>query len=70
MAWNAQASSALAIAADRASGGCAVASRRGVGIAEHEHIVMDGFEHRMHFAWVGGVLRGGLHIGSIYLKDS
>ena len=67
--WNCAASSAHRTAADRASGGCAVASKRSIGIAGHAHVT-EGFRHRMHLAWVGGVMRGGVHCGSIWLRDS
>ena len=69
LGWNVQASSARPTAAQRASGGCVVGARRGCGISDHANLVSDGFQHRLHLAWVGGILRGGLHLGSIWLKD-
>ena len=33
-------------------------------------MVQDGFAHRIELAWYSGFRRGGVHIGSIYLKDS
>ena len=70
LGWNCIASSAHRIAADPASSGCAIAVRRGVGISPHEHHVRDSFRHRLHVAWVAGVLHGGLHCASIWLQDS
>jgi len=72
LGWNCCASPAVPNAAGPASGGCAVAARRGTGITEHA----DGedfpfvFRHRFHMAHVSTILRGGIHIGSIYLKDA
>ena len=70
LGWNLQAASAKAGAATLASAGTAVAARRGIGIAAHDDLVADGYQYRLHFAWVGAVMRGGLHCGSIYLRDS
>jgi len=68
--WNAVPSEALRTAADKASGGCMVAARKGNGITPHpDSLVKDGFGHRIKLAWVAGFLAGGLHIGSVYLKD-
>jgi len=47
------------------------AVRRGRGIKPHaDDLVADGFAHRFKMAWTSSFLRGGIHIGSIYLKDS
>ena len=67
--WNATASEAHRTAADRASGGCMVAVRRGCGITPHT-AVKDGFRHRFHVAWAAALMRGGVHLGSVYLRDS
>ena len=66
--WNCIPSEAWRTAADRASGGCAVACKKSCGIVGHEHIEA-AYRHRLHLTWVGGVLRGGLHCGAIWLKD-
>ncbi len=65
-----QASSALLNLSERPSGGCAVGARIGHGIAEHSNIVRDGFAHRIQLAWTASILRGGLHLGSVWLKDT
>ena len=44
-------------------------SGRGFGLSPHGG-QPDGFGHRMCFSWAAIVLRGGLHLGSIYLRDS
>ena len=69
LGWNATASMAHRTAADKCSGGCVVAVRRGNGIVPHE-IVKHGFRHRFHIAWVATILKGGLHLGSVWLRDS
>ena len=67
--WACDASSAHRTAFDKASGGCTVGVRRGYGLAPHSR-VKDGFAHRVHFAWSAIVAKGGLHLGSIWLRDS
>jgi len=68
--WSAVASDALRTAADKASGGCVVAVKKGAGIEPHpDSLVKDGFAHRAKFAWVSGFCSGGLHCGSVYLCD-
>ena len=51
------------------SGGVAVSARKGLGIVEHPPPA-DGYEHRIAGAWVGAVVKGGVHVVSVYLKDS
>ena len=70
LGWNLQSSPALLTEFGRASGGTAVAARRGIGVNDQQQFVRDGFEHRVHFAWICGVLRGGVHLGSVWMKDS
>ena len=71
LGWNSSASQAHRTAANKASGGCAVAARRGIGLSPHHYdIVVDGLHHRFHIAWVAGIVRGGVHCGSLYLRDS
>ena len=67
--WNATASMAHRTEADMGSGGCVVAVPRGRGITPHD-AVKDGFRHRFHIAWTSSFLKGGIHIGSVYLRDS
>ena len=52
-----------------ASGGVAVLTRKGMGIRELP--LPDAlFGHRLSISMVNGVCRGGLAVGSVYLKDS
>eukprot|EP00969_Alexandrium_andersonii_P314472 13892230-Alexandrium_andersonii.AAC.1 len=51
-----------------ASGGVAVCARKGLGVEPHRQ-APDGFQHRIGGAWVGAVIRGGVHFVSVYLKD-
>jgi hypothetical protein len=67
--WSISASSALTNESGYPSGGCAVTARRGFGLTPHETLVPDDFAHRLHFAWIGAVIPGGVHLGSIWLKD-
>jgi len=69
--WNCVASPALRVADSFGSGGCVVAASRGVGItSQPDWAIRDGFQHRFKLAWVGAILRGGIHMGSLYLRDS
>ena len=53
------------------SGGCAVATKSGIGITPHpDKLVGDGYQHRFKLAHVSACLRGGFHCGSVYPKDS
>ena len=67
--WKCTASSAHRTAADKASGGCVIAVKGGHGIQAVGKI-KDGYEHRVLFSWTSAVLAGGLHIGSVWLRDS
>ena len=69
LGWNCAVATALRTAADKGSGGCIVGAKRGIGIAGHEHVVSEAIKHRCCFAWVSAMLKGGVHFGSIYLKD-
>jgi len=69
--WNCDASPALRLADAFGSGGCAVAASGGVGItSQPDWTIRDGFQHRFKLAWVGAILKGGIHMGSLYLRDS
>ena len=69
--WSAHLSLAKTTKADKGSGGCAVVARKGLGIAAAgEELVADTFQHRLATAHVNAVVPGGLHIISIYRKDS
>ena len=69
--WSAHISLAKTTAADRGSGGCAVAARRGIGIAAADEGLVDAaFQHRIAVAHVSAVVTGGIHVISVYLKDS
>jgi len=50
------------------SGGTAVASRKGLGSIPHDFIA-DGYRHRIGAAWVGAIVKGGVHVFPLYLKD-
>ena len=56
--------------AGRASGGPAVLTRRGIGITPHDGAVPDAQRHRFCFAWTGAGIRGGVHVGSVYLHTA
>ena len=69
--WNSSLSLAHRTAAERGSGGCTVAVQRGTGITPcADSTIPDGMRHRMHFAWSACACRGGVHLGSIWLRDS
>ena len=51
------------------SGGVAVSARKGIGLTPHPHFD-EGFRHRLACAWAGGIMRGGVHLVSVYLQDS
>jgi len=71
--WSCAASPArrTSATAEFSSGGCVVGAARGIGIRGHpDWSIADGFEHRFKLAWIGAILRGGLHAGSVYLQDS
>ena len=71
LGWNLSMGEAKRLPSGHASGGCAVASRRGIGIAgPKQEVVAEGFHFRIHRAWVNGVVRGGVHVFSVYAKDS
>ena len=50
-------------------GGCAVGVRIGQGLDQHSHI-KSGYEHRIMLSHSTVVTNGGVHIGSVWLKDS
>ena len=69
--WNCDASPALRVADSFGSGGCVVAASRGVGItSQPDWAIRDGFQHRFKLAWVGAIIKGGMHMGSLYLRGS
>jgi len=68
--WNLSSSPALRTAENKGSGGCAVGCRRGTGITASEAQVSDAVRHRFHLAWSSAILKRGVHLGSVYLKDS
>jgi hypothetical protein len=68
--WSCAASPAEPSESGPASGGCAVAARRGIGVADELCAqVPAAIRHRFHISTVGAILRGGLHLGAVYLKD-
>ena len=53
------------------SGECAVLARKGTGItAACASIIPEACVHRISFAWVAGVAKGGLHLILVYLVHS
>ena len=69
--WSAHISLAKTTAADRGSGGCAVVTRKGIGItAVDEELIAEEFRHRLAVAHVSAIVPGGVRVISVYLKDS
>ena len=69
LGWSMHPTSAKPMAANSASGGTIVAVRRGIGLqpaAETD----ESYDHRVGSAWVGGICKGGMHVVSVYMKDS
>ena len=70
MGWSVAMTSARATDAVKASGGCAICVGKGIGIDTDSAIKFkDSVSHRITHAWVNGVMRGGVHIFSVYTKD-
>jgi len=64
--WNLAPTLALRTAADKASGGCAVAARIGFGLKDNsDTLVPKAYRHRIAVSWVGGIIKGGCHLVSI-----
>ena len=62
---------ALCTEADRGSGGCGVAAKKGTGITPVEQsLIAEEYQHRLSAAWVNAVVPGGLQIISVYLPDT
>ena len=58
-------------AADRRSGGCGVVARKGIGITAADNDLIDpSLRHRLAVAHGNAIVPGGVHILSVYLKDS
>jgi len=58
-------------AANKASGGVAVCARNGIGSSPCTvELVPEIFQHRLAFAHVAGVSKGGMHAGSIWLRHT
>ena len=69
--WQCHASQAHAHSKFGASGGCAVAVRSGIGISSHTpHAISEQFQHRIKATHVSAILKGGVHIVSVYFCDS
>lgn len=68
LGWRGHFGPALITAKQGTSGGTAVLARKGPGTTPHDR-TRDGFEHRIAGAWIGAVVRGGIHCFSVYLKD-
>ena len=71
LGWNSHFSLAKTTEADRASGGCAVAARRGIGVAPAGNdIIEEAYAHRIAAAHINAVVPGGFYVISVYLKDT
>jgi exonuclease III len=68
LGWRAHFGPALVTSAKGTSGGVAVVSRKGLGSTPHE-IIPDAYKHRIGGAWISAVVKGGIHVFSVYLKD-
>ena len=68
LGWTVQPSSAMLTGAQSASGGCTIASKRGIGLAPHKDIVKQEYAHRFSLSWAAGIVRGGVHISSVVEK--
>jgi len=68
MGWRVHLGPALVTSALGTSGGTGVASRKGLGSSPHTFLA-DGYKHRIGAAWVGAIVKGGVHCFSLYLKD-
>jgi hypothetical protein len=69
--WNPTLSMAHRTAEHHGSGGCAVLARAGTGIASAPgDLIPHDMRHRLHLAWTGAVLKGGIFNLSVYLKDA
>ena len=69
LGWSAATSSAIRTALGKSSGGCIAAAKRGIGVVPLD-IVHPPVAHRLTFARIAGIVRGGFHLGSIWLRDS
>ena len=68
--WSAVASPAWRTAADSGSAGCAVLAARGIGLAEPPGLVIkESVRHRIVIGWGSAMLKGGVHLASLCLKD-
>ncbi|CAK0836913.1 unnamed protein product, partial [Prorocentrum cordatum] len=68
--WRSHLGVAHSTACDRASGGVGVLCRRRFGMHPHADLVSDGMHHRLQAAHLGAVLKGGIHLCSIWLFHS
>ena len=47
-----------------------VGARKGIGVSDESEItIVDGLRHRISHAWINGMVKGGVHVFSIYAKD-
>ena len=67
--WSACAWSARQNPSGQASGGVAVMARRGIGICPHS-VVKEDCQYRQGFVHINGCCPGGIHCGSVWMKDS
>jgi len=69
--WNLAPTLALRTAANKASGGCAVAARTGFGLKDNlDTLVPKAFRHRIAVSWVGGIIKGGCHLISLWPRHT
>jgi exonuclease III len=69
LGWRAHFGPALVTQQMGTSGGTAVMSRKGLGSKPHD-TTLARHANRICGAWIGAVVKGGVHCFSVYLKDS
>jgi len=67
--WRVCATPAHRTALGKGSGGCFIATTRSIGLHEHAGVVKLAVRHRLHAGHVQAVMRGGIHVVSIWLID-
>ena len=70
LGWRSHLALAHTTALDSASGGVGIFCRRRTGLHAHTGIVKEGYQHRLQASWLGAVMRGGIHLCSIWLVHS
>ena len=68
--WKSHLPLAWRTAANRASAGVGILSSGGIGLQPHDDAIPHEYSPCIAAAWIGGVIRGGIHCVSVYLRDS